>query len=240
MYIDTITADDLAILRFEGSPSNANNALRTIKRIFVKAEEWGVIAKRPKVKLKRENGRELRLDDVAESKLLPYCSKNLRHAIIVMRDAGLRNESEVYALRWEYCFFEKLAIFNPSGKSKGSRRWVPMSDRIKAVLMERKPQNSGWVFPSKKNASGHLKSLAKSFARAREKAGLPAELKLYCARHDHGTVVTENLGLAAAKGALGHEDLKTTMRYVHQEGLAPIRDLMNQRPKIRLNGPSIN
>jgi hypothetical protein len=70
MRLDHITKDDVKALSFSGSASNANCALRTLRRMLHKAEEWNLINRVPKFNLLREHGRRSRLDDDAEQKLL--------------------------------------------------------------------------------------------------------------------------------------------------------------------------
>ena len=53
-----------------GSAANLNSALRTLRRMLHKGEEWNLLVKVPKFKLWPEHGRRLRLDDNAEKKLL--------------------------------------------------------------------------------------------------------------------------------------------------------------------------
>src|SRR5882757_4542378 len=57
-------------LKFPGSQCNANCALRTLRRMLHKAEEWKVIGRAPKITLWKEHGRPLRLDEEAKRKLL--------------------------------------------------------------------------------------------------------------------------------------------------------------------------
>ena len=68
-----------------------------------KAEEWNLISRAPKIRLMKEHGRSLRLDDVAERKLLAavaacQCRKRtdelFRDIVILMRDTGMRNQRE--------------------------------------------------------------------------------------------------------------------------------------------------
>jgi hypothetical protein len=40
MRVNAITKDDADRLTFPGGPSNHNNALRTLRRMLGKAEEW--------------------------------------------------------------------------------------------------------------------------------------------------------------------------------------------------------
>jgi hypothetical protein len=63
--LDQVTKDIAEMLKFCGSASNANCALRTLRRMLHKAEEWKLIRHTPKLKLKKEHGRSLRLDDEA-------------------------------------------------------------------------------------------------------------------------------------------------------------------------------
>jgi integrase len=87
----------------------------------------------------------------------------------------------------------------PDGKTAEGRRLVPMSSRVFEILRNRcTARQEGWVFPSKRSASGHLRSICNLFRKARNTAGLPKELVLYCARHDYGTRVLMRTGNLAA------------------------------------------
>jgi integrase len=99
-----------------------------------------------------------------------------------------------------------------------------LSDRVIALLkniqLEQLGQKEGWVFPSKKVISGHIgpSGIEHMFRKLARKLGIPAAMKLYCARHTFGTVAmaeTRNPGLV--KEVMGHESLHTTMGYLHPE-----------------------
>jgi hypothetical protein len=70
MRLTDITTEDAEKLKFAGSAGNTNCALRTLRRMLHKAEEWKLIARAPKIKLMKEHGRDLRLDEDAEEKLV--------------------------------------------------------------------------------------------------------------------------------------------------------------------------
>jgi hypothetical protein len=70
LKVNQITGDCAERLNFPGSAANANCALRTLRRMLHKAEEWKMIGHAPKIKMIKEHGRHLRLDDEAERKLL--------------------------------------------------------------------------------------------------------------------------------------------------------------------------
>lgn len=229
MRLDRIMADDVGTLSFNGSPSNANCALRTLRRILHKAEEWGVIRSVPKFRLAKEYGRSLRLDDDAEGKLLVVAEQPLRDAIILMRDTGMRNERELYRTRIENIDWNGRVIFVPDSKTPNGRRLVPITDRVLDLLLVRcGNRREGWLFPSKRSKSGHLTTLAKRFREARKKAGLSESLVLYCGRHDYGTRVLKATGnLAAVMKTMGHKDVKTAMQYQHPE-VEIVRQALNQ------------
>ena len=70
LRVDKTTSDCAEQLKFPGSAANGNCALRTLRRMLHKAEEWKVIGHAPKVKMMKEHGRHLRLDDEARRKLM--------------------------------------------------------------------------------------------------------------------------------------------------------------------------
>ncbi len=228
MRVDEITSDCVDKLAFPGSSANANCALRTLRRMFHKAEEWKLISRAPKIKLMKEHGRSLRLDDDAERKLLVAAAgckwrkrtSDLFHDIIIlMRDTGMRNQRELYRIRIENLDREQRVIFVPDSKTPEGRRLVPMSRRVFEILRERcGTRQQGWVFPSARSTSGHMSSIDRLFREARTKSGLPKDLVLYCARHDYGTRILMRTGnLAAVMKTMGHRDVKTAMHYQHPE-----------------------
>jgi site-specific recombinase XerC len=240
LRVDQITGDCAEQLKFPGSAANANCALRTLRRMLHKAEEWKVIGHAPKIKMMKEHGRHLRLDADAEKKLIAgalACNWRLRtrdlfrDIVILMRDTGMRNERELFRMRIENLDWQHRVIFVPDSKTAEGRRLVPMSGRVFEILQNRcDARQEGWVFPSKRSASGHLRSICNLFRKASNKAGLPKELVLYCARHDYGTRVLMRTGnLAAVMRTMGHRDVKTAMHYQHPE-LEIVRAALDYRP----------
>jgi integrase len=228
MRVDQITSDCAERLKFPASPCNANCALRTLRRMIHKAEEWKMINHTPKIRLMKEHGRHLRLDDEAERKLLAGASackwrkptfELFRDIVILMRDTGMRNQRELYRMYIENVDWEHRVIFVPDSKTSEGRRLVPMSRRVFEILRDRcGTRRQGWVFPSARSMSGHTSSIDRLFREARTQASLPKDLVLYCARHDYGTRILMRTGnLAAVMKTMGHRDVKTAMHYQHPE-----------------------
>jgi len=111
----------------------------------------------------------------------------------------MRNQRELYRMRIENLDWQNRVIFVPDSKTAEGRRLIPVSRRVGKLLRARCGTGSeGWVFPSSRAASGHLRSIDRLFREARQQAGLLRELVLYCARHDYGTRVLMRTGKLAA------------------------------------------
>ena len=219
MRIDAISQDDTGVLSFPGGQSNHNNALRTLRRMLGKAEEWRVLIAAPKIKPQQDRERERIIDEHVEAKLLPRCKQPLRHVLMIMRDAGMRNQKEVFTMRWEHLDWSNSRYFVYDSKTPKGRRHVPISPRVlRALLARYSDQKEGWVFLSKRAKCGHLTTVARQFQDARKDAGLPDDLVLYCARHGFGTEMyraTKNL--FAVMTAMGHAAVATTTKYQHHD-----------------------
>ena len=223
-----ITTDEAEALRFDHSPSNANCALRTLRRMLGKAAEWGVIAAAPRIKLAKEYGRSAIIDSEAEFKLLAVATQPLHDVLALILDSGMR-PGEVFQMRWEDIAWDRGMIFIPRGKTKRSRRHIPMSERVAKTLQQRRnDQTEGWVFASDSRC-GHITTVAKAFEQAREAAGLPQEIVLYSARHTFATKVMGATGdLSLVMRALGHSSAQTAMIYQHPS-LETVRSVVNGR-----------
>jgi len=246
MRLDKIEDEQAAVVSFPGGAANRNCALRTLRRLQHLAEAEKIIRRAPKLKLATEYERQLRLDEITEKKLLAgaACCKWRKRTlalftdiVVLMRDAGMRNERELFQVRIENIDWDKRLIFVPDSKTPAGRREVPMSDRVYELLRVRcGSRTAGWLFPAKHSESGHLTTIAKHFRQARRAAGLPEALVLYCARHDFGTRVQAITGnLKAVMLTMGHKDVKTAMKYQHPD-LEIVRAALNGRKETRAGG----
>jgi integrase len=245
MKLDHITTDHASTI--EGSSAaNTNNALRTLRRLLKKAHEWQLLSSVPVVKLVEEHGREELIDPCMEQQLLTVTAgprftpkgkesrvgwEPFRTILLIMLDSGLR-PGEIFRMRWENIHWDKGVIFNPRGKSRKSRRYVPLTERVKAALLAHKEVvNEGWVFPSKKACSGHItdREVSKQWLEAKRLAGVPESVVLYCARHRFSTDAMEGTGnVMAVMDAMGHQSVNTTRIYSHSN-VMQIREAIERR-----------
>lgn len=151
--------------------------------------------------------------------LLPPCRQPLCDVLTIMRDSGMRNQKEVFTMRWEYVDWGNSRYYVYESKWPGGRRFVPLSPRVQRALRVRQPGRSeGLVIPSKRSTSGHLTTVTRLFQKARNAAGLPKHLVLYCAHHGFGTdMYRATKNLFAVMKVMGHAAVTTTMKYQHQD-----------------------
>ncbi len=211
-----------------------------------KAHEWNLIGSIPVIKLVEEYGRDQLIETWMEQKLLTVTAgerltlkkhvsrvgwEPFRTVLLIMLDSGLR-PGEIFRMRWENIHWEQGVIFNPRGKSRKSKRYVPLTERMKAALLALKGDaKEGWVFPSEKSKSGHItdREVSKQWLEAKRLAGIPESVDLYCARHRFATDAMQATGnLMAVMDVMGHENVDTTRIYNHP-GLQQIREAMNKR-----------
>jgi integrase len=246
--LDHITQDHIASLVVGSSPANTNNALRALRRMLKQAQEWGLIQTSPKVRLVEEQGREILLEPWMEAKLLAvmeverqpagkhapksanYGWQPLRDVLLIMLDTGMR-PAEVFRMEWEHLKWDRELIFVPRSKSRKSKRYVPLSERVKKALQVR-AQKSPFIFPSARSSSGHIETVQKQFDRAKKLASLPEAVVLYCARHRFSTDAMDGTGnIVAVMDAMGHSKMDVTRLYQHP-GLKEIGRAINKRNEV--------
>jgi integrase len=226
--------------------STINRDLATVRRMFHVAQEWGrVTTVLPRVRmLPGERQRERVLTTEEEQKYLGAAMELgrasevsyqralegvravirgeqprkpdaylLRDVTTVLLDCGLRPE-ECHRLKWDGVRDGAIEIF--TGKRAASRRRIPASQRVLAILeMRRAASTSEWIFPAA-TKSGHVETstLKKQHATAIEATEV-APFVTYDLRHTCLTRWAKAMDPFTLKKLAGHTDLNTTMRYVH-------------------------
>jgi integrase len=103
-----------------------------------------------------------------------------------------------------------------TAEKTGKPRRIVVGAALEQLLLQAIGERaSGPIFRSQSGHAWSPQRLSTIYRQLRNKAGLPRDLCLYLARHEHGTVLTQKLGIHAAKEALGHTSIKTTQRYAH-------------------------
>jgi integrase len=221
--------------------ASLNRELQVLRRMFHLAEEWGKVERAlPNVKmLPGERHRERVLTPEEEDLYFRGASSD---AMMQHADPHLIRDLATIlldcALRPEECF--RLPVANVSdgkievhfGKTENSRRRIPMTPRVHAVLEMRlsRADGSGWVFPAE-TKSGHIEpsSLKKQHLRAiaeasrimRQESGSQDRkvepFELYTLRHTCLTRWAPHMDPWTLAYLAGHKDMNITKRYVHPQ-----------------------
>lgn len=217
LRLDRINNHLCETVSFPGGATNANTALRTLRRILSKAREMDVISSVPKIKLRKEWGRSVAMSRADAALIASHMRGVPKDAFQILRATGMRPK-ECFSLRWEYVDFARRIYSNPKGKTPCARRAIPLLRESLEVLRRKHVQaglpREGWVFPTF-SKSGHLGSIQQAFAGAREAAGLPKAMCLYTARHGFGTEIGALISLRGIMDIMGHATAATALKYQH-------------------------
>jgi integrase len=238
LKLNAITTETVETLSVPGSGSNMNCALRALGRMLRRAGKAGLIRVVPEIPLAEENQRERLVQPEEEKLILDNASPNLHDLYLIVLDAGTR-PGEAVNLAWEHVDLVRGVVLVNRGKTgMKARRHLPISDRVRSMLVERaKVSTCKWVFPSPfKSTVGQpmkVESFTAKFGRLKVKLGLPKELVLYSARHTFATDFMDATGdINQTSRMIGHTNLKTTQRYLHPK-VAELGTIMDARNAAR-------
>jgi integrase len=240
MALDAIRKPHIDTVQVAGSPATQNRSLRTLRRILNLAHELDAIPKVPKFTLMEETGRTHLITTDIEHRMAAQLALSRRHnslgvALYLILDCGLRPK-EIVHLEVPDCLNDRIQVTRQGTKTNSGVRLIPMTDRVRYLLFKHLAgRTAGWVFPSPRNPGSHInsKSLSVAWRKTANKAGVAADVDLYCARHTFGTdlmAATKNPFLTSR--LMGHTDLDTTNRYQHPD-LSGLAELMNARNATR-------
>lgn len=213
--------------------STANNSLRVLRRILNLSVEWSVMKTVPRIKtLPGERRRERVVTRNEEARYLAAAPEPLASIATVLADTGMRPE-ECFRLGWEsvtWASGRNGSLLVSHGKTASSRRVIPLTPRVRAVLELRweakeKP-DEGWIWPAP-TLSGHIepsslrkqhaktfKTLAEEAAKRNEKPMRP--FVLYSLRHTFLTRLGESgCDVWTLARIAGHASITVSSRYVH-------------------------
>lgn len=173
-----------------------------------------------RLKQPRTPPRELSFDE--EDRLLPMIRADIRDAVQFMLKSGWRRD-EVLSLKWSDCDLQNMSA---GTKIKGGNTVRRPLTTCLANIIQRQPKVCAQVFTYEcqqsrgKRRKGDRYPLTPTalrgpFQKAR-KAAQVENCRLHDLRHTRATRIVRQTGsLAAAKEALKHTSIATTLRYAH-------------------------
>lgn len=189
--------------------ASVNKEFNLIRAILYRAVHWGLLEKNPAkgIKSRKERQKDIRfLTDTEIQNILDKAPAPWKYLIVIFLETGMRVGELAERLRWQDVD-EKRGILTVHGKGDKTR-YVPITGRLKEVLKEM-PRESDQVFP---HTDWWVKNKVKQICVA---AKLP-DVSCHVFRHTYASKFLEEGGdLLTLQKLLGHESIKTTMRYTH-------------------------
>ena len=172
-------------------------------------------------------------------KTKPTPAARFRQVLTFLWYTGCR-PCEVSALRWRDVDLDRSLIILEEYKTRRLQknprpRIVPLHPVVVKLLNGLRRRGEGeHVFLTHRKTPWNKDSLALRLARAREKAGVPDDAKLYGVRHAFGTrAIVAGVDLKTTSALMGHTTTRMTEHYVHLAGqtahLAAAMQLANAR-----------
>ena len=192
------------------------NAVKFYYEQVLGRERFFVNIPRPKKKL--QNPRFFNQDEVAS---IIKATDNLKHRTMLMLayGTGLR-VSEVVALKCYHIDGQRRCIVVEQAKGKKDRV-VALSPVLLVALREYwkayRPDKSGYLFEGQAKGEAYSsRSLQLVLAAAKRRAGVLKPGSVHALRHSFAThLLDKGTDVTMIMKLLGHNDLKTTLRYLH-------------------------
>ena len=193
-----------------------NRELDTLRSIFSKAVEWGMLLAQPMTRVRRlkvDNCRLRILTEPEQAALLEACPKKLGRLVTLALMTGAR-VGELLALRWVDVSETELTFLETKN---GRMRRLPMSPGIWAVL-EKMPRSSAYVFTNPRTHDRYtVNGVAHTFKRALVRAGIASsDVSLHTLRHTAiSQMIASGFDDYAVMGISGHSSTRIQARYTH-------------------------
>jgi len=237
--------------------ATVNRELATLSHMLRRFSKWGWI--------KHENIPEFAKGNEPRKKIVVLSDDNaakLMAAAVADQDDRLwlfvafglntsMRHSEILRVQYAHIDLDARRVFIP--QAKAGEREQPITLALADMLRRQRAmdgEGAVWVFPSRvaKGKYPHRLSMAKSFLRAVERAGLsPSEVTPHVMRHTAITrLVRAGVDLPTIQKVSGHKTLAMVMRYVHVHGqhidsaIAAINSAFPESITPKLHTPSIS
>lgn len=234
-------------LKAKLSPAAVNRYHAFLSSIYYRAIDWEKFSGHnpaSKVKKLQEDNKRLRYLSQEEMKaLIEKAHPRLYPALVCAMMTGMR-KSELLGLDWENVDIERGFIYILKSKS-GKKREIPISSKLRQVLLSLGPKESGSVFELPEIM------MRRYFDRALKEAGI-RDFRWHDLRHTFAShFVMKTKDIPALQNILGHATAQMTQRYAHlaNSHLAVNMEIFDSgmaaiRPPVRLErsqiGPKVD
>ncbi len=228
----------------------ANRCIQMLRAMFNKAKSWKLfLGDNPAqgITLFKERPRErfLSEDEVQRLfKALDDAPRDTRDLVFLSLFTGTR-KMNACSMAWKDLNLKEQIWTIPDTKSGGTQTINLVPDEVK-ILESRKKylaqmgKLGTWVFPSN-SKKGHLLDPKTSWTTLRKKAGIE-DLHFHDLRRSLGSwMASGNTNVALIQSALGHKDVKTTIKHyarAKKDALREAREAVHKKMKAAASKPT--
>jgi len=200
------------------SDVSVNRELETLRHMFNKAVEWGIMAENPFEKFKRSilfeerNDRCRYLTEDEIQRLLAACPSYLQRIVRAALLTGLR-KGDLLSLKWGDVDLERRILYFTEQKKRGKRGVKVLNSDFMELLGEIRRNGNEHIFTGPEGKP--LKGVKNSFRTALKNAGIQ-DFHFHDLRHTSASyLVMRGASMKAVQAHLGHRSLAMTERYAH-------------------------
>jgi integrase len=197
-------------------PATVNRELACLKILFNRFKRIVPLNPVSDVKFLAEDNEQMRVLTPDEEKTyLLAASQPLRDIATLMVETGMRPE-EVCRIRRENVHLEHGYLFNPYGKTKASKRKVPLSEKAVQLLVRRLEKAKGvYLFRGRGVGDAPVLHVNRAHTSAVERSKV-LPFRLYDLRHTWATrAAMSGVDIVTLAAMLGHSKLAMVTRYCH-------------------------
>ena len=197
----------------EVAPATVNRATAMLKHMFFQAEKWGMHSRNPvrMVQFLREDNLKCEtLSEEQEKKLVAVAPPYVQDLVLFAVNTGLRT-SDIFNLKWTDVDLERREL-TLVVKKNGKVHELPLNT-VAFEVVSRQRRVCEYVFTHPMSGQ-KIKSVRGALVTAVKRAGLK-KVTWHMFRHTIATRLLETTDLVTVKEILGHESIKTTLRYAH-------------------------
>lgn len=204
--------------------STVNRHFNCYRHFFGKCVDWKFIKNNPCDRLKglRQKAVKRRVVTPGElEQLMSGASEWMRNILLFTSLTGCR-ASEVSGLNWESVNLDErsVRIYSKKGTGDERERLLPLSEACHRLMCDiasrsfKKPKTA--VFRNSSGKRVTAEHIVRETRRLASKSGLKG-VSIHCLRHTFATNLSlDGNNLEVVQKLLGHTNLQTTSRYLHQ------------------------
>jgi integrase len=189
---------------------------------MAEAARLGLIDRNPFHGLRLPQGRQGRDWTLIEYQSVLRASQPLfRRLVVFLRFSGAR-PGEARKARWEHLDLAERRIVLREHKTSHvveAPRVIHLNDKTLKLLLwlkRHQPDGQPFMFVNRYGNPWTMRAVVQYLAEIRERANLPADLKLHGLRHAFTTQgLINDVQIATMASLLGHTNISTTQRYAH-------------------------